>query len=548
MIVSLNSAIRQTIDVCRFPWIRPLVSTYANDFGSVASLFAGNPADPSAWRETVARVARAARDRASVASMLATQLDRRGVPAAAKHAAAKLLNPSSVAIVTGQQAGLFGGPLYTVLKAVTAIQLARRVEADAGVPAVPVFWVECEDHDWAEVRSARLLDAEMGTHDVSLGDLPGAGSQPVSSLVLDAGVEAAVQALDAVLGPSEFRGELLAGLRKAYKPGAGMATAFACWLDHVLGPHGLVVFEANDAAAKPMASDIFAHELLHPARTAELVREAGESMQRLGHAPQVVPADDSTGLFYMDASGRRAIKRRGADFAIGGAARPAAALAAEAKTHPERFSPNVLLRPLVQDRLFPTACYVGGPSELAYQAQLGGVYRAFGIEAPLLMSRVSATLIDSGAAKFLERSGVEFEALQSQDDSLLNRLLASLMPPEIERALDEAAEEVRGRLAAIQAAVPAVDPTLAGAAETTRDRMLESLKTLQGKIVQASKRKDDTLRRQFVRTRALTFPGGVPQERAISLTFFLNRYGFGLVERLIDTLPLDTAKHYVIVL
>jgi bacillithiol biosynthesis cysteine-adding enzyme BshC len=309
-----------------------------------------------------------------------------------------------------------------------------------------------------------------------------------------------------------------------------------------------VVFEANDPAAKPLVAEVFAGELEHPSRTADLVREAGVSMQRLGHEPQVVPTEDSTALFYMDAAGRRPIKRRGSDFAIGDTARPAGALAAEARTHPERFSPNVLLRPLVQDRLFPTACYVGGPSELAYQAQLGGVYRAFGVPAPLLVSRASATLLDSGAAKFLDRSGVDFEGLQPQDDGLLNRLLASLMPPELDRALEEAAEEIRGRLAAIQAAVPAVDPTLAGAAETTRDRMLESLKTLQGKIVQASKRKDDTLRRQLQRARALAFPGGHPQERAISLTFFVNRYGPRLVERLIEALPLETDKHYVLVI
>jgi bacillithiol biosynthesis cysteine-adding enzyme BshC len=546
--VIVSEAIRQSIDVRRFSWIRPLVAAYASDFASIAPLFAGNPADPGAWRDTIARVAGAARDRSTLGSILARQLDRRGAPPAAKREAAKFLDPKSVAIVTGQQAGVFGGPLYTLLKSVTAIQLARRIEADHGVPAVAVFWVECEDHDWTEVRSTMLLDVDGVTCDVALADLPGSGKQPVSSLVLDDSVEATLQALEAVLPQSEFRSGLLAGLRQSYKPGAGMGTAFAGWLDQLLGPHGMVVFEANDPAAKPLVADVFARELEHPARTADMVREAGESMQRLGHAPQVVPAEDSTALFYMDASGRRPIKRRGPDFAIGDATHPSGALIAEARTHPERFSPNVLLRPLVQDRLFPTACYVGGPSELAYQAQLGSVYRAFGIQTPLLVSRVSATLLDSGAAKFLERSGVEFEALQPQDDGLLNRLLASLMPPELERALDEAAEEIRRRLAAIQAAIPAVDPTLTGAAETTRDRMLESLKTLQGKIVQASKRKDDTLRRQLQRARALAFPGGHPQERAISLTFFVNRYGPRLVEQLIETLPLDTDKHYVLVI
>lgn len=544
--MSSTDVIRQAIDVRRFPWIRPLVGAYASDFTSVAPLFAGDPSDPAAWRQTIARVSGAKRDHAALSGLLIRQLERRSAPTAARAAAAKFSDARSVAVVTGQQAGLFGGPLYTLLKAVTTIQLARRIESEHGVPAVPVFWVECEDHDWAEVRSAHVLDADCALQDIVMDDVDGAGVRPVAALVLDEGVLGAIEALDALLPASEFRAELLKELRATYTPGAGMATAFASWLDRLLGPHGLVVYEANDAGAKPLVADLFSAELRDPARTAALVHDAGAVMQKLGHTPQVESSADGTALFYMDASGRRPIKRRGADFAIGDMTRPASDLVAEALSRPERFSPNVVLRPLVQDRIFPTACYVGGPSELAYQAQLAGVYRAFGVEPPLLFSRASVTLLDSGAAKFLERHDMAFESLHAQDESALNHLLATLMPPAVERSLEEASREIVSRLAAVQAAVPAVDPTLAGAAETTRDRMLESLKTLQNKIVQASKRKDDTLRRQFQRTRALAFPGGHPQERAVNLTFFVNRYGFGLVQQLLDVLPLDGGKHFVI--
>ena len=207
----------------------------------------------------------------------------------------------------------------------------------------------------------------------------------------------------------------------------------------------------------------------------------------------------------------------------------------------------MILRPVVQDRLFPTVAYVGGPAEIAYQAQLGGVYREFGVEAPLLYSRASATLVDSAAARFLERHTLALETLHAQDESVLNQLLAAQMPPELEQALD-AAREATTTLDALKAVVSIVDPTLAGAVDTTRDRMLDSLKQLHGKIIQASKRKDDTLRRQFLRTRALAFPAGHPQERALALPYFLNLYGPGLVDRLLDVLPLDTSWHYLLVL
>jgi uncharacterized protein YllA (UPF0747 family) len=167
----------------------------------------------------------------------------------------------------------------------------------------------------------------------------------------------------------------------------------------------------------------------------------------------VVPADDAVALFYVDGAGRRAIKTRGAELVIGDAVRSVADLKAEALAHPERFSPNVLLRPVVQDRIFPTVCYVAGPAELAYQAQLGGVYREFGVEAPLLYSRASATLADGAAMRFLERSSLALETLHGQDDSVLNQWLANQLPAELERGIAEADTLVSERVDALKASV-----------------------------------------------------------------------------------------------
>ena len=166
-----TAVVREAIDPRRFSWIRPLTSDYADHFDALAALFAGNPADPAAWRATLARVTARRRDRAAMPAALARQLERRGAPAEARQAAAELAQPATIAIVTGQQAGLFGGPLYTLLKAVTTIQLARHVRATYGVPAVPVFWVDTEDHDWAEVKSAHVLDRDGNVATVTAADV-----------------------------------------------------------------------------------------------------------------------------------------------------------------------------------------------------------------------------------------------------------------------------------------------------------------------------------------------------------------------------------------
>jgi bacillithiol biosynthesis cysteine-adding enzyme BshC len=542
----LGSLVLDAIDLRRLPWIRPLVTAYLNDFASVSELFSGNPQDPAAWRRAIARVHGAPRNRSAIADILVRQLERRNAPAEARAAASSLGDASTVAVLSGQQAGVFGGPLYTILKAVTAVQLAKQVRAEHQTPTVALFWVDAEDHDWAEISKAGILDDELSLRHITVRPVDGAGTRPAAALTFDAGIEDALRELEAALPASEFKTEVMTAVRRRYGPGAGVATAFAGFLDDLLGRHGLVVFESGDSAAKPLVAALFQHEIERPGVTAQLAREAAATLTRLGHQPQVEPADDSVALFYVDANGRRPIKYRGSEFVIGDQVHKAPDLQQEAKAHPERFSPSVVLRPVVQDRLFPTICYVAGPSELAYQAQLGGVYREFGVEPPLLYPRVSATIIDAGAARFLEKSGVVFETLQAQDEGALNRLLEVLLPPALEQTFEETERAVAEGAARLKAAVVSVDPTLSGAVETTADRIRETLKTLHGKIIQASKRKDETLRRQFHRTRALVFPGGQPQERTLCTAFFLARFGPALTDRLLEDLPLHTDKHYLL--
>ena len=541
-----SSLVHRAIELRQLPWTRPFSEAYAHEFSSLAPFFAGDPAEPDAWSDAISRVTAASHDRHGIVSVLSAQQASRQSAEPARQAAARLADPRTVAVVTGQQAGLFGGPLYTLLKAVTAIQLAREVSARYGVPVTPVFWVAGEDHDWVEVRSAHLLDADFARREVTLGELPGAGLKPVDALVLDDQIEAALQALDAGLPGTEFKAGILARLRRHYRPGVSMAGAFARWLDDLLGAHGLVIFEGSDPAAKPLVADLFAREMADPAASMAIVSATCTDLRARGFVPQVEPAEDGTTLFYLNAAGRHAIKRKGDVLSIAGRDRSPQAVSAEAAAYPERFSPNVLLRSLVQDRMFPTIGYVGGPAEIAYQAELGGIYRAHGVTRPLLCPRASATVIDSAAGKFLDRSDVIFASLQPQNEAFLNQLLANQMPPAIDDGLDEAAQAVRTHLERLREALPAVDPTLSGAADTTRDRMLESLKQLQGKIIQAAKRKDDTLRRQFLRTQALVFPGGHPQERDLCVAFFVARHGAALVDRLVEALPHDANQHYLV--
>jgi bacillithiol biosynthesis cysteine-adding enzyme BshC len=526
-----------SVDIRRFPWVKKLAADYAFQFSALAPFFSGDPASPGSWKAAIANAQKHPRRRAELSALVAKQLERRDAPAAARAAAAQLADPATIAILTGQQAGLFGGPLFTLYKGLTAAKLAAHVSKENDAPAVAVFWVESEDHDWDEVASVSVLDNDLQRRTITLPSPPGAGHTSVCTIKIGGEINTALDELATVLPRTEFTDELLADLRRAYQPGASYSDAFARVLDRMLGDLGVIVFDCSDRRAKPLAREIFSREIAHPGRTWALAGEAGHRLTAAGYHTQVDgSSQNGAALFRIDGA-RTAIE-----------AGDVPALAQEARSRPETFSPNVLLRPIVEDAVFPTACYVSGPNELAYLAQLREVYEHFGVPMPLIYPRVSATILDSASARFLEKHQPPFEALQARDESALNRLLAASLPEAVDRSLKEAEESIEQKMAAIIESVPVIDPTLEGAAKSTLGKLRHDLSTLHGKVISAAKKRDETLRRQFFRAQAQAFPDGIAQERALGSIGMVNRYGPVLVERLMQELPLDLGHHWVLTL
>ena len=523
------------VDIRRFPWVKKLAADYAFQFAALAPFFSGDPSAPASWSAAIANAQQHPRQRAELSALLTKQLERRNAPAAARDAAARLSEPATVAIVTGQQAGLFGGPLVTLYKGLTAAKLAARITQEHGVPAVAVFWVESEDHDWDEVASVSVLDSELQRRTVTLPAPPGAGHSPIGAIRVGSEIGGTLDQLASFLPQTEFTAGLLDELRAAYEPGTTMSDAFARVLDRTLGDLGVIVFECSDRAAKPLARDIFAREIAHPGRTWALATQAGERLTANGYHTQVEGSSQNGAALFRIDDGRTMVDLSDAP-----------ALAREAHDRPEAFSPNVLLRPIVEDTLFPTVCYVSGPNELAYLGQLREVYAHFGVPMPLIFPRASATIVDSASARFLEKHELPFEALQARDESALNRLLAASLPESVDRALREADEAIQEKMTAVLSSVPAIDATLEGAAKSTLGKLQHDLAALRGKVISAAKKRDETLRRQFVRAQAQAFPDGVPQERALGSVALLNRYGPAFVQKVMQELPLDPAHHWVL--
>jgi bacillithiol biosynthesis cysteine-adding enzyme BshC len=522
------------VDIRRIPGVRKLAADYAFQFSALAPFFSGDPSSPASWKAAIANAQNHPRPRAELTAIVLRQQERRDAPEAARTAAARLSDPRTVAVVTGQQAGLFGGPLFTLYKALTAIKLADRVTHEHGVPAVAVFWVESEDHDWDEVASASVLDAEFQRRAITMPPPAGAGQAPVGLLTLTGDINETIDRLAATLPPTEFTASVLQDLRRAYRPGVNMGDAFARWIEHLLGHLGIIVFECSDQAAKPLASSVFAHEVTHPGKTRQLAGAAGQQLATHGYHTQVEGSHDGVALFRLN--GTRTPVEAG----------DPRALELEARTRPETFSPNVLLRPIVEDTLFPTICYISGPNELAYLAQLRNVYAHFGVPMPLFFPRASATILDSASARFLTKHELPLEALQARDEATLNKLLAASLPDPVIDALKAAEDAIARTLARVIETVPAVDATLEGAAKSTLGKLQHDLSALRGKVISAAKKRDETLRRQFSRAQAQAFPDGTPQERALGSVALLNRYGPALVDTLTRELPLDIGHHWVL--
>ena len=533
----------EILDSRSFWWTNPLLNRYAHDFTSVACLFAGNSAANGDWRATIDRVLASRVQSSSCAPVLLRQLNERRAPTAALNGAARLAQTGTVAIVTGQQAGLFGGPMYTLLKAVTAVHLARWVEATHGTPAVPVFWIESEDHDWAEIRSATFLDGQAMLTRARATDPPGAGIQPVATLALPED-DPAFETLTQHLPRTEFSEPVLAMLRRRSRPGAGIVRAFAGWMDELLGGEGLVVFEARPIRRRRPSSETSspANSSAPAARrrsfaSGRLTSARWDSSRRWSLPSMPLPSSASTST-----AGTRWAART--EVSTPTLHSPRSWLKPR---HTRRASAQTcFFWPIVQDRLFPTVCYVAGPSELVYQSQLGDVYRYFDVERPLIHPRLSATLLDAPAARFLSRYELSIADIQTDQESILRGLVAREFPPGLEDDLASAETAVAEVVAGLRPMVARIDQTLTGAVDTSVTHVHHVLASLRTKTFQAAKRKDETLRRQLDRAHTLIFPGRVPQERGLSALTFLNRHGMHVRDRLLGLSPIPAGRHHVL--
>ena len=423
----------------------------------------------------------------------------------------RLAKSEVLVVTTGQQPGLFTGPLYTIHKALSAVALAARLERERQVPVVPVFWAAGDDADFAEGNHCAFLDAAGDAQSLLLRDRP--ADAPQLSLFRERCGEDATRALDEFrtkTPDSEFKGAVLSWLGAAYRPDQNLADAFAEAINALLASHGLAVFRAHAPSAKRAA--------------APLLLKALDVVLPDGLSPVLV--EGKLGRDRLRADGKAFVTRRSEErFSR-------ADLEGIARTTPDRLSPNVLLRPAVEAALFPTVAYCAGPGELQYLPDSAPCHAALGLIPQTPVPRWSGVLIESKVEKVLERHRITVDDLKPPAGALEGRIAKGALPPEALELLERLRTSLTTDYDALARVAAAIDPTLERTVQSARNQTLGGTHEIEKKLVASVKRTHETLTGQITRARAALYPLGVPQERSLTLASFLLRYGPPLIDEL----------------
>ena len=463
----------------------------------------------------------------------------------------RLSEPDCLAVVSGQQAGLFTGPLYTIYKALTAVKLAGCL-MQRNTKAVPVFWMATEDHDFVEVAKAEFIGRDCRLTSVDIARELHRDAQPVGRVILDDSINEAVQHLLEQLPESEFIPDLENLLRDAWQPGRSYGEAFARMMTALLGRHGLIFLDPLDERLKKLAAPLYADAARRSYEIATAIEARSRELEAAGYHAQVVASSNSFPLFLHDAAGARHAVTRTANGKYGTKAADeeytAEELAERALNNPQSFSPNVTLRAVVQDYLLPTIAYMGGSAEIAYFAQTAEVYRILRRPVTPILPRASMTMVESHTGRVLERYGLGLGDLFSGPDNLLRRVVEEHLGVGTARTFVKTEENVNRELDELREQLRAIDPTLADALETGRRKINYQLEGLRTRFHRAQMARDEAAHRQLQRTFDQLYPNKALQERHINITSLLARHGRYVVDWIFNAINLESTEHQIVYL
>lgn len=456
-----------------------------------------------------------------------------------------------VAVVTGQQAGLFTGALYTIYKALSAVKSAEDLRA-RGFKAVPVFWVATEDHDFDEVRKTEIVNrgGELFKVDNKPDDYR--ENLSVGNVLLDETINRTIKELFDNLPRTEFTGETKNIIETAYAVDENYGGAFARLLSVLTKNYGLIILNPLDERLKKLAAPVYREAVKKSDEIVSALINRSEELKKDGYHAQVLITPDYFPLFWQAADGTRnqikktvegnyKVKNIGKEFSL-------KELSEIAAREPERFSPSVVLRSVVQDYLLPTVCYFGGAAEVAYFAQSSEVYRILNRPATTVFHRQSFTIIESRHAKTLRKYDLRLKDLFAGKDSILPRVVEKYLNRELAETFSAVEENINEQLNILGENLADFDSTLSENLASRRRKIIYHVDSLRGKFHREQARKDETVTRQIESALHALAPHKNLQERALNITQFLNFYGMNIIDWIYAAIDLEDKEHRIIYL
>jgi bacillithiol biosynthesis cysteine-adding enzyme BshC len=462
-----------------------------------------------------------------------------------------LRDEDCVAVVSGQQAGLLTGPLYTIYKALSAVKMTECLRG-RGFKAVPVFWIATEDHDFEEVSKVEVVNSKGNLTEIKNEPKRCYENLPVGYVKLDESIKSTIDELFNEFPHTEFTDELRNIIENTWVSGIDYGDAFARLLTKFLGKFGLIVLCPLDVRLKKLATPIYVNAIKKSDEIVSALRERSEELESEGYHAQVLVTEDYFPLFWQakdktrhalkkSASGTFKTKDIEREFSL----EELAEIAAE---EPEKFSPSVVLRSVVQDYLLPTICYFGGAAEIAYFAQSAEVYRILERPVTPIFHRQSFTIIESKHKKTLDKYDLELKDLFAGIEHLLPKIVEEFLNKEMAQVFAEAEEKINIQLNRLDQNLSQIEPTLADSLANRRRKIIYHLANIRTKFHNAQINKDEIIHRQIETAFTSLVPHKGLQERTLNINSFANRHGTYLIDWIYQAIDLDDKGHRIIYL
>jgi bacillithiol biosynthesis cysteine-adding enzyme BshC len=531
----------------QIPHTTPLFADFLSYSPNVRPFYPRSPYFAEWMKDEAAKISYDGARRAQLARILERQNESWGASAKTLGNLERL-RKGAATLVTGQQVGLFGGPMFALYKALTAVKLAQQASA-AGIDAVPVFWLATYDHDLAEVNHVALpaADGNLQVLATSSHDVPGA---PVSAVRLGEEIAPVVEQAVALLGESEAA----QFLKECYRPGETLGSAFARLYARIFADWGVIVLDASDPELARISVPMYRAAVEHAAELSNALLKQGAALESAGYHQQVKVTESSVLLFTTRNGARVPIHRRehaGAEeFVIDGesAAEKLSRmdLISQIEAHPEQFSPNVLLRPIVQDYLLPTLAYTGGAAEAAYFGQAAAVYKSLSGRVTPVVPRFSATIVEPKVQRLLEKHALSVSDVFAGPEELRREIASRSLPADLQAAFDAAKQSFDSNFTAVKDKLEKLDRTLVDAAETSRSKMQHQLEKLYSQAARAEALKGELVTRHAAHLCQSLYPDKGLQERAIGGIYFFARYGKEFLHELYAFIHTDCHDHQIL--